>query len=146
MRRCVWTNVSYRSRVFNSLQEPLTDHHCNLFSTHTIWIKYGLLNTRVNATTGRSFATKARVRFYASPWEICVGKGGKGPIFSPVTSFLTYQHNCTSTRSGSVGADHLNISTILCCKLHSIPRVHPDTWNGILFSCGKKHRLILTVV
>ena len=147
MRRCVWANVSYWSRVFNTVHEPLTDHHCTLFSTHTIWIQYGLLNTRVNAAAGRSFAQKVRVRFYAGPWEICGGQCGKGPVWSPITSFLTYQHNCTATRAGSVSADHLNISTtVLCCKLQSIPHVHHDTWKDSLLSCGKKHSLILIVV
>jgi hypothetical protein len=45
-----------------------------LVSTCTIWIQYGLLNTRVNAATGRACAAKARVRFYASTWGICGGQ------------------------------------------------------------------------
>jgi len=115
-----------------------------LVSIYTIWIQYGLLKTRVNAATGRSCAAKAQVRFYASPWGICGGQCGKETVCSPVTSFLTCQHNCTAARAGAVSADYLSISTVLCCcKLQSIPRVQLDTWKDCLLSCGKKHGFIL---
>lgn len=59
-----------------------TDLHFILFPTYMILIQYDLLNTRVNAATGRSFEAKAQV-FDSTPAHkgFVVDNVAVGPVF-----------------------------------------------------------------